>query len=135
MDHLIIVTPGFYFPLQAWVGYSHWDQAGMHVLFAVMAIATMLIMLGLFYRMATVIFFLAFTYVELIDVTNYLNHYYFISIISFLLIWVPANAYYSLDIRFRLAAERTQVPRLDDRHLSSAALHGIFRCRPCKAGS
>jgi len=106
----LYVRPGFYFPLQGLGWVQPLGSAGMHALFALMAIAALLIMLGLCYRAATVIFFLVFTYVELIDITNYLNHYYFISIVSFLLIWVPANAYYSLDTKFGLAAERTQVP-------------------------
>ncbi len=33
------------------------------------------------------------------DKTTYLNHYYFISILSFLMIFLPAAAYYSLDAR------------------------------------
>lgn len=106
----LYVTPSFYFPLQNMEWVRPLGNIGMHALFALMAVAALLIMLGLFYRAAVVIFFLAFTYVELIDITNYLNHYYFISIVSFLLIWVPANAYYSLDVRFGLAAGKTQVP-------------------------
>ncbi|WP_298740650.1 HTTM domain-containing protein [uncultured Chitinophaga sp.] len=106
----LYVTPRFYFPLQGLNWVRPLGAAGMHILFIVMALAALLIMLGCCYRAAAVIFFLAFTYVELIDITNYLNHYYFISIISFLLIWVPANAYYSLDTRWGLAAERTRVP-------------------------
>lgn len=43
------------------------------------------------------VFFLSFTYIELMDKTTYLNHYYFISILSFLLIFLPAHAYYSID--------------------------------------
>lgn len=106
----LYVSPVFYFPLQGMDWIRPLGAAGMHILFAVMAITALLIMLGLFYRVATVIFFLTFTYVELIDITNYLNHYYFISIISFLLIWVPANAYYSLDVRLRLTAQKTMAP-------------------------
>ncbi len=44
-----------------------------------------------------VLFFLSFTYIELIDKTTYLNHYYFISILSFLMIFLPANACFSID--------------------------------------
>ena len=33
------------------------------------------------------------------DKTTYLNHYYFISLLSFLLIFLPANAYYSIDAK------------------------------------
>lgn len=70
---------------------------GMHGLFAVMALSALGIMLGLFYRWSALLFFLSFTYVELIDKSNYLNHYYFVSLMSFLMIWVPANCAFSLD--------------------------------------
>lgn len=106
----LYVRPVLYFPLQGMDWIRPLGDTGMHILFAVMAITALLIMLGLFYRVAVVIFFLTFTYVELIDITNYLNHYYFISIISFLLIWVPANAYYSLDVRLRLTVQKTMAP-------------------------
>ncbi len=62
-----------------------------------MGIAAIGIALGAFYRWSATLFFLSFTYVELIDKTNYLNHYYFVSIIAFLLILVPANKAYSID--------------------------------------
>lgn len=44
---------------------------------------------GLVYRIATICLFLSFTYTELIDLTYYLNHYYFVSCICFLLIFIP----------------------------------------------
>jgi hypothetical protein len=31
------------------------------------------------------------------DKTTYLNHYYFITIISFVLLFLPANCYFSVD--------------------------------------
>ena len=42
-------------------------------------------------------YFFSFTYIELIDKTTYLNHYYFVSILSLILCFIPANAYFSLD--------------------------------------
>ena len=54
-------------------------------------------MIGLKYRAAIICFFLSFTYIELMDKTTYLNHYYFISMLSFLMIFLPANASFSLD--------------------------------------
>jgi hypothetical protein len=70
----------------------------MYAVFVLMAVACLAIALGWFYRLFTVVFFLCFTYVELIDISFYLNHYYFVSIVAFLLIWVPANRYFSLDV-------------------------------------
>jgi len=60
-------------------------------------------MLGLFYKAATIVFFLSFTYIELLDKTYYLNHYYFVSLIGFLLIFINANQYYSLDAKLGFA--------------------------------
>ncbi len=68
-----------------------------YLLFGVCGAAAILIALGYKYRMAMLIFFLSFTYIELMDKTTYLNHYYFISGLSFLMLFLPANAYFSLD--------------------------------------
>jgi hypothetical protein len=57
-----------------------------------------------------IVFFLAFTYVELIDVATYLNHYYFISLMSFLMIWLPAHRHYSLDVLRNPTLACTLVP-------------------------
>jgi hypothetical protein len=46
----------------------------------------------------------------LIVFNNYLNHYYFISLVSFLLIWLPAHRYCSLDVRIWPKLKRTQIP-------------------------
>ena len=73
---------------------------GMFVVFAVMILCALFITLGLFYRAAAAGFFLLFTCVELLDKTNYLNHYYFVSIVSMVLCFLPANKYASLDVRF-----------------------------------
>jgi hypothetical protein len=83
----------------------------MHLVFALMALLTILITIGLFYKIAIVLFFLTFTYVELIDITNYLNHYYFISLISFLLMFLPANRYFALDVYLNPAIRQEFVPR------------------------
>ena len=80
----------------------------MYIPFILMIVAAISIMLGLFYRWGTVIFFICFTYVELLDKSNYLNHYYFVSLMSFLMIWVPANARFSFDaLMFPLIRRRT----------------------------
>ncbi len=74
-------------------------EAGMYVLFGVMGLAALCITLGLFYRVATVTFFVLFTYVHLLDVTNYLNHYYLVSLLSLRLCVLPLHRGASLDAR------------------------------------
>ncbi|TXE16900.1 HTTM domain-containing protein [Psychroserpens burtonensis] len=68
-----------------------------YLLFFVCGISALFIAFGLKYRFSIIIFFLSFTYIELIDKTTYLNHYYFISVLSFLMIFLPANAKFSVD--------------------------------------
>lgn len=94
----LYVRPDFFFTYLGFDWVAPLDEVGMYILFAVMGLAALCIMLGYYYRVAIVLFFLTFTYVELIDKTNYLNHYYFVSIISFLLMFVPAHRSFSLDV-------------------------------------
>src|SRR5690349_12860219 len=93
----VYVQPRFHFTYWGFEWVQPLGYTGMHLLFAVLIIAALFIALGFFYRIAIVVFFLGFTYVELIDVTTYLNHYYFISLVSFIMIWLPASRDYSLD--------------------------------------
>ncbi len=90
------IAPDFHF---TFYGFSWVRPLGewTYLLFAICAISTVMITLGWKYRFAMITFFLSFTYIELMDKTTYLNHYYFISILSFLLIFLPAGHYFSLD--------------------------------------
>lgn len=80
----------------------------MYLPFILMIITAICVVLGLFYRVSILLLFISFTYVELIDKTYYLNHYYFVSLILFLLIFLPANQSFSLDLKiFKRKAVRT----------------------------
>lgn len=62
----------------------------IHILMILGALAVMFCT-KVFYRIGAITLFLTFTYTELIDLTYYLNHYYFVSLICLLLCIVPAN--------------------------------------------
>lgn len=83
------VMPEFHFPFVP--GVQPWGGVGMYVHFAVMGLSAALFASGRFYRQALLLFLILFIYVELIDKTTYLNHYYFVSLLAFLLILAPAN--------------------------------------------
>ena len=70
---------------------------GMYLVFALMLVSTLLITLGLYYRISIIGFFLLFSYLELLDKSFYLNHYYLVSLLSFLLIFLPLHKSLSLD--------------------------------------
>ena len=82
-----------------------------YLLFGLCGLAAICIALGYKYRIAIITFFLTFTYIELMDKTTYLNHYYFISVLSFLLIFIPANVYFSIDAKLNAQKRFQFVPQ------------------------
>lgn len=106
----IYVQPKFHFTYVGFEWVQPFGNIGMQLLFLCIALSALMIVFGLFYRLATILFFISFTYVELIDVTTYLNHYYFISLVAFLLIFLPANKDYALDMRLHPEQRRLTVP-------------------------
>ncbi|MGV7221093.1 MAG: HTTM domain-containing protein [Nitrospinales bacterium] len=70
---------------------------GMYYIFAAMALAAFFLALGLFYRLAAIVFFLTYSYVFLLDKSLYNNHYYFICLLGFLFCFINANNWMSLD--------------------------------------
>lgn len=87
----LYVKPSFFFSYYGFEWVKPLSEIGIYTSFIVMTIAILLVFSGYLYRVGCVIFFLVFTYVELIDKANYLNHYYFISLVSFLLCFLPLN--------------------------------------------
>jgi hypothetical protein len=104
------IAPKFHFPFFGFEWLHPMNATGMYALYGIMATAALCICLGLFYRTATLTFFLCFCYAELLDKTYYLNHYYVVSILSLLLVFVPANRYFSLDVLRKPSLRVTQVP-------------------------
>lgn len=96
----VYVVPKFHFK---YYGFEWVESLGSYtyLLFIVCILCAVLITIGLWYRLSILVFFLSFTYIELIEKTTYLNHYYFISILSFLLIFLPANKCFSIDVFLR----------------------------------
>ncbi|MEM7296730.1 MAG: HTTM domain-containing protein [Bacteroidota bacterium] len=84
----------------------------LYAIYIVMFLAAVGIMLGWYYRISTILFFVAFSYVELLDKSFYLNHYYFISVVAFILIFVPANRRLSLDVKYQRVKKVVRIERI-----------------------
>ncbi len=104
------ITPIFHFKYYGFEWVEPLNAIGMYAVFIVMGISALGIMLGAFYRLSAITFFLLFTYVELLDKAYYLNHYYFVSITAFLLTLVPAHRYFSVDVWRNPSIECAEVP-------------------------
>jgi hypothetical protein len=87
---------GFQFKYYGWEWIQVLPGDGMYVLFAVIGLASIGIMLGLFYRTACLVFLLAFGWQFFIDQANYLNHFYLVMLYAVCLLLVPADRTWSL---------------------------------------
>ena len=105
----LYIKPEVHFPFFGWSFIKVLPGYGMYVVFGLMAVAALNILLGLFYRASAISYFTLFTYVELIDISTYLNHYYFVSLVAFWMIWVPANRAWSLDVLLKPSIKQHEV--------------------------
>ena len=92
----------------SWV--KPWPGRGMYIHFVVLGLAAACVMVGFFYRIAAPLFFLAFTYFFLLDQTRYMNHFYLVCLISFLMCFLPAERAFSIDALLRKKIRSDVVP-------------------------
>ena len=102
--------PTFFFTYPGFAWVQPWPGWGMHAHVILLALLGLLIACGWYYRVSAVLFCALFTYLELIDQTNYLNHYYLISLISFLMIFCPLHRAFSIDAWRRQRLSRPTAP-------------------------
>lgn len=108
--HDLYIEPKYFF---SFYGFAFVKPLGeyTYVVFAACAACALLVALGWFYRFAMTGLFLTFSYIELMDKSTYLNHYYFISMICLMMIFLPAHANYSLDARRSVAIRCDRIPQ------------------------
>lgn len=85
----LYVEPDHHFTYLGFDWVRPWPGRGMYAHFIVLGALSLGIATGYRPRLCAALFCVGFTYVELIDRTTYLNHYYMISLVSFLLAILP----------------------------------------------
>ncbi|MEO0471101.1 MAG: HTTM domain-containing protein [Bacteroidota bacterium] len=106
----LYVAPRFFFKFYGFEWVEPLGESGMYLVYLLIALSAAGIMLGFLYRISATVFFISFTYVELLDATNYLNHYYLVCLLAFYLIFLPAHQAFSLDVRRKAVPSRREVP-------------------------
>jgi len=91
------LEPKFLFTYELFPFVAPWPGDLLYVHFAVMGVCALGIMLGFWTRLSTLLFGVGYTYVFLLDKTQYNNHYYLISLLCLLLFVVRANRWASID--------------------------------------
>lgn len=104
------IEPSFHFK---YYGFEWITPIGAytHFIFLLSLISSIGILLGYKYRFSVLLFFLSFTYIELMDKTTYLNHYYFVSSLAFLLFFLPAGRFFSIDSKLYDSKDAPKVSR------------------------
>ena len=107
----LYIEPERHFKYVGFEWVQPWPAWDMYLHFALLGAASLGVALGYRYRLSIAAFFVLFTYVELIDKTTYLNHYYWVSLVSFLMIFMPLHRTASLDARRNPAWRSDTIPR------------------------
>ena len=77
--------------------------SAMYLVFVLMGASALLLAVGYYYRAASALFFLLYTYTFLLDKAQYNNHYYLICLLAFLFVMTDAHRAFSIDaVRRRL---------------------------------
>ncbi len=98
----------FTFPGFNWV--QPWPGDGMFWHFYALGLLACCLVLGAWYRLSAALFFLGFTYVFLLEQARYLNHFYLVVLVSFLMVFLPAHRGLSVDAWRRPALRATTAP-------------------------
>jgi vitamin K-dependent gamma-carboxylase len=93
----LFVTPSFHFKYWGFSWIPDPTRWQAHALFTALAVLAACVSLGLAFRVTCFAFAIGFGYLQLIDVTTYLNHYYLATLLAFLLALSPAHRILSLD--------------------------------------
>ena len=107
---LLYVDPQFNFTYYGFGWVRPLPGVWMHGLYYLLAALAVCITLGLWYRFAMPLFFLCFTYTFLLEKSHFLNHLYLVCLISFLMIFIPANRALSVDAYRRPSLRSDTLP-------------------------
>lgn len=106
----LYLEPTFHFSYWGFAWIKPWLPFWLHVHFVILATLSLWIAIGFCYRLSIILFFLGFTYVELLEKAAYLNHYYFISLLAFLMMFLPLHRSFSVDAWLRPKLKQRWVP-------------------------
>ncbi|ETX27071.1 HTTM domain-containing protein [Roseivivax isoporae] len=104
------IAPDFHFTYPGFGWVTPLPEPYIQLAWLGMGLAALLVMLGLFYRVAIVALTLSFGYFFLLDKAEYLNHFYLVLLFLVLLCVLPAHRTLSLDARLRPRVRRDHVP-------------------------
>jgi vitamin K-dependent gamma-carboxylase len=104
------VKPAFMFKYWGFAWVTPLGSLGMHAVFVLLLMTGLAVALGAFYRVSLSALLVLFAYIHLLDVTNYLNHYYLVMLLGALLWCMPLGSVWSVDAWRRPDRARSTLP-------------------------
>lgn len=93
----LLVRPRFRFHYFGFGWVEPLSRGAMHGLFVALVVLALAMAAGFAFRATSLLFALGLTYVQLLDVSTYLNHYYLAGLLAWLLAASPAHRVASVD--------------------------------------
>jgi len=126
----LLVSPRHRFHYWGFAWVEPLSRPHMHALFWVLSALGIAVAAGLAFRITAPLFAAGLTYVQLIDVSTYLNHYYLAALLAWLLALSPAAKAGSVDaLVLRKVRARLGRPEPRDGATVPVAWHALFRAQ------
>ncbi|MGB0647071.1 MAG: HTTM domain-containing protein [Bradymonadia bacterium] len=104
----LFVRPNYFFKYPGFEWVPVWSPTGLYIHFSIALLSSLMVALGWYYRTSMTIFLCSFLGIQLLDASNYLNHYYLVLCVGTVLLCLPANGQWSIDaMRYRHKARQT----------------------------
>ncbi len=84
---------------------------GMYLYFGIMSIFGILVMVGYKYRWSLAAFTIMWAAVYFMQKSSYNNHYYLLLLICIMMLFLPANRYASLDVKYNPSIKSLSMPQ------------------------
>lgn len=104
----LLVAPRHRFHYWGFAWVEPLGSSAMHALFYALGALALAMAAGFAFRVTAPLFALGLTYIQLIDVSTYLNHYYLAALVAWLLAVSPANRAWSIDAWVKARTHRSK---------------------------
>ena len=102
--------PEFHFSYHFFQWLEPWPPFWMHAHFLFNVLMGIFVTIGLFYRLSAVLLFLGTSSAFLMEKSVYINHTYLYCLTAFLMIFLPANRAWSMDVKRNPEIRQSSVP-------------------------
>lgn len=106
-----LVEPPFTFNFIGFDFLQNLQGPGMYYYFVIMGIFGIFVMLGFKYRFSMIAYALMWTCVYLMQKSSYNNHYYLMMLLCWIMAFLPANRWFSVDARLNPEIKSPSMPR------------------------